>query len=309
MVERGLLSYSASSIMIEGNFPMTKYSATYALLHSAAFLCMTFCTNIGQARQYWSVSTQFHAAIQPKTKKNTAAWRYDPRYEPITLTELRLVIRDPNTTAKKHSSVLNRAAVSHLTEYAVYEYNQQRRIHPDNPLLQSAFGSGVIKVNVFKDSYKPSNQKLYLSQRRRKFIDTAIDAMEYVVRHKGMNIAYCWSCLGCMKSVGFQSQWPLAISRSASIKTLERSIELDPEYPNGYDLLSSVLLEKYPNVFDPQRSLALARKAAELDPKFSDAYYNQAIALSQLKRDSEAQIAMNKCGALLPPIMRHSKPK
>ena len=236
-------------------------------------------------------------------------WSYDPATQPITLTELRRLIRSPKTTPTQHNLLINRATKSRLLEYAVVEYDKARQARPENALMQSAFGSCVVGVNRFDWRYTPSNRTLLLSQRKATVVKQATNAIENAVRGKGMNVSFCWWAFGYMKLVGFEVQVQREYrSYKSGIDALERAIELDPESIDAHDRLAWAYLNpgRYKNI---QRALQLARNVTKFSPKTANAYYWQAMAFFDLKKPQEAQAMMKKWQSLLPPNLRQKVPK
>lgn len=269
----------------------------------AGILVPMFCLLLGAkaAQALPSIFRLTQSSQQSRCAAGAKVWSYDPSMQPITLTEMRRIIRAPQTTTKIHGLVISRALYSHFLEYAVVEYKRQRDLYPDNPVFQSAFGACVVAVN--DRAYKPSNQSLAKQQHDRHFVEQAADAVEDVVRSKGREVAYCWSILGYMKLNGFILDGRIIrANHNAGIAALERAIELDPKSAGAHALLARSLV-------DPQRSLEMANKAIELDPKRADPYYIKALMLFRLKRNSEANLALKRSFDLLPPSMRPVKPK
>ena len=263
------------------------------------FICITV---LSQLHQPAHSSTTRIATVQTR-------WNYDPATQPITLTELRRLIRSPKTTPTQHSLLINRATKSRLLEYAVVEYDKARQARPENPVLQSAFGSCVVGVNEFDWRYTPSNRTLLLSQRKATVVKQATDAIENAVRGKGMNVSFCWWAFGYMKLVGFEVQVQREYrSYKSGIDAFERAIELDPKNVDAHNLLAWGYLNPGPHQ-SVQRALLLARNITEFSPKTANAYYWQAMALFDLKKPQEAQAMMKKWQSLLPPNLRQKVPK
>lgn len=280
--------------------------------HVAAFQCcflLLCCASVLQAglaesRKVTALANR-PQPLRATVKTSVVAWPYDPTMQPITIAEIRRIIRSPKATPAMHSLVISRAHTSRLLEYAVEEYNKRRKSQPKNPVLQYAFGSAVISVN--QRHYKPSNDALRRKQQESAFTRDAALAIENTVKGAGVNISFCQAAYGYMRVTPFPSPTENDEEYKQGIDALERAIQLDPKRANNYVALAWAYLTMNKS-FDPQRSLDLSRKAAALNPKSSNAYYFQAIALLQLKRPKEADAVLVKSWALMPPNQRPKPP-
>lgn len=225
-------------------------------------------------------------------------WIYDPDLRPITRPEIVRIIQNRKTTPTVHQSLLARASASRQLEYAVEQYDKIRKVRPDEPVLQSAFGYAFfIESDPF---YKPTNEILWKRQREKLFPE-ALSAVQRGITGKGNTIAFCWRALAAA-SIGQHTGYV-----ADGLLKAEKARTLDPKDAYTYRLLAKGYSIKGA-IYDADKALQMAKQATVYKPNMATAYFYQAAAYREKKQHQEAFRCIQKCYSLMPPDL-HSSPQ
>ena len=195
------------------------------------------------------------------TLAGTAAWNYDPAFQPISKEEVAKIIRDPKTTASAHELVRGRAGTSHILEYAVSLYDQERKKRPADPLIQSAFCYAVFVSQM--GGYTPSDTELFKQQQNTLWYPASYLADE-VTRKAGAKIPFCWRTAAYQNIMGIGRGWQKGMERA------EKALSLDPN--DSYTLRLLAFAHTRHPMGNPDKAIAYAHQIVKLAPKSSKGY-------------------------------------